>query len=271
MSVEGGVVLWDNPTPSSPRYCRPLKIFFEKETDELVQQVDYEIKAMIISLIPPQYMLQDGKSVHVSYDLHFTMADGKNCNVLTNTTSNQCFVCKEQNGNMNDLSIQRTTDQSTLDFGISPLHARLRSFELLFKVGQKIDVSMWKVPTKEVDLKITVEAKRKIIQTKFKEEMALIVEVSKPGGGTSNDGNTARRFFKAQKQSAAILEVDPRVVRRFAVMTAVLAYNEEIDDEAYAKETAELCVQLYGWFPMSSTVHKMLIGNKRKSGEWGNA
>ncbi|KAE8738444.1 hypothetical protein FOCC_FOCC016076 [Frankliniella occidentalis] len=240
-------------------------MLFEKETDELVQQVDNEIKAMINSLIPLQYMLRDGKSVHVPYDLHFTMADGKICNILTNTTSNQCFVCREQNGNMNDLSTQRTTDPSTLDFRISPLHARLRCFELLLKVGQKIDVSMWKVPTKEVDLKIIVEAKKKVIQERFKKEMALIVDVPKPGGGTSNDGNTARRSFKAHKQSADILDIDPRIVRRFAVITAVLAYNEEVDVEAYAqyaKETAELYVQLYDWYPMSPTVHKMLIHGK---------
>lgn len=29
-----GKVVWQNPTPSSPRYCRPIRIAYEKETAE---------------------------------------------------------------------------------------------------------------------------------------------------------------------------------------------------------------------------------------------
>ena len=37
---------------------------------------------------------------------------------------------------------------------------------------------------------------KKTIQERFRKEIGLLVDVPKPGGsGTTNDGNTARRFF----------------------------------------------------------------------------
>ncbi len=47
--------------------------------------------------------------------------------------------------------------------------------------------------------------------------MGLMVDLVKPGGsGTSNDGNTARRFFKNPALSASITGIDEDLIRRFA-------------------------------------------------------
>lgn len=50
---------------------------------------------------------------------------------------------------------------------------------------------------------------RKIkIQKQFCDKMGLIVDVPKPGYGSSNDGNTARRFFFNPKLSSEITGIN---------------------------------------------------------------
>lgn len=49
-----------------------------------------------------------------------------------------------------------------------------------------------------------VEERKKPIQNKFRQQMRLLVDVPKQGFGTSNDGNTARRFFESTELAAEI-------------------------------------------------------------------
>ena len=55
-------------------------------------------------------------------------------------------------------------------------------------------------PSKKILLSIV--AKR--IHRLFKKKVGLIIDVPKPGYGTTNDGNSARRFFSNPKLSAKI-------------------------------------------------------------------
>lgn len=49
-----------------------------------------------------------------------------------------------------------------------------------------------------------METRKKSIQDKFRDKLGLIVDSIKPGYGTTNDGNTARRFFNNPQISAEI-------------------------------------------------------------------
>ena len=49
-----------------------------------------------------------------------------------------------------------------------------------------------------------LEKQKKTIQTRFLNELSLRVDFSKQGCVTTNDGNTARRFFENQSKSAEI-------------------------------------------------------------------
>lgn len=49
-----------------------------------------------------------------------------------------------------------------------------------------------------------MESRKKKIQDEFLKQLALRVDFPKPGFGSSNDGNTARRFFENYKKSAEI-------------------------------------------------------------------
>jgi hypothetical protein len=82
------------------------------------------------------------------------------------------------------------------------------------------------------------------------------------GSGTSNDGNSARRFFADPTITARITGLDERLLRRFAIILQTITSAEMIDVNAYenfAQETAKLYVDVYGWYHMPPTLHKILI------------
>lgn len=82
------------------------------------------------------------------------------------------------------------------------------------------------------------------------------------GKGTTNDGNTARRFFRDYELTAKLTGFDVRLLKRFAVILQTMASGKQINVAAfalYARETAALYVQVYPWYYMPVTVHKILI------------
>jgi len=92
--------------------------------------------------------------------------------------------------------------------------------------------------------------------------MGLIVDQPKPGFGSTNDGNTTRRFFENSSTSASITGVDEDFIKRFHVILQVISCGHEIDlikFQDYALQTARNFVQLYPWFHMPTSVHKILI------------
>ena len=102
-----------------------------------------------------------------------------------------------------------------------------------------------------------------MFQQRFREELGLIVEKPKQGGyGSSNDGNTARRFFENCAISARITEVDEDLIQRFYIVCQVISCGYEIDVQKfkdYSIQTARKFVELYPWYYMPTSVHKILI------------
>nr|CAI5850437.1 unnamed protein product [Callosobruchus analis] len=83
--------------------------------------------------------------------------------------------------------------------------------------------------------------------------MGLSVDIRIAGLGNKNYGNTSRRFFLIPKlPPAPLLKV---ILETISSGHAIHA--KKFEDYGFA--TATLYVQLYGWHPMSLTLHKMLI------------
>lgn len=81
------------------------------------------------------------------------------------------------------------------------------------------------------------------------------------GKGTTNDGNTARCFFRRYKLSAEITGIDDRLLKNFAILLAAINSGEVIDVEAFRQfslQTAKLYVELYGWYYLPAHTHKLL-------------
>lgn len=255
-------IIWQNPKTSSPRYCRPVRLQFQKESVQLVKQEKTYVQQQIDNLNPTIAHFR-GSEISVNHILKMTMVDGKVCNALTETKSTQtCYICGAGPKLMNNINAiqNRDVDPVSLEFGISPLHARIRFMEWLLHVSYRLDVKKWRCGTLE---KHSLETRKHIIQQKFKSELGLLIDVPKAGGsGTSNDGNTARRFFNNSTQSADITGIDRNLIERCRVILTALSSGCDINInkyEEYAIETAKLYLKLYSWYYMPVTVHKVLL------------
>ena len=92
--------------------------------------------------------------------------------------------------------------------------------------------------------------------------MGLLVDKPKPGYGSTNDGNTARRFFYNPNLSSEITGVNKNLIIKFAIVLRVLASGRQINKEQFKElldETKRLYLDLYKWYYMPSSVHKILV------------
>ncbi|CAH0563012.1 unnamed protein product [Brassicogethes aeneus] len=249
------VVVWQNPSPSSPRYCRPIRIRFLHESVAVTNEEINYINHKINSLEATEF--QGTKTKHT---MLFTMVDGKVCNAATLTTSTmKCYICGATSKEFNDLSKTRDVKEESMHFGLSILHARIRFFENVLHLSYKLPVEKWQVRNQSE--KEIVKQRKQVIQERFRKEMGLIVDVPKANFGNTNDGNTSRRFFADHELSASITGIDVNLIFRLKIILEVLSSGLNINVpqfETYARETEELYVQFYKWHPMSPTLHKIL-------------
>lgn len=260
-SSENGTIMWQNPRPASPRFCRPIKIEFVRETVEVTKKVVSNIENQIKGLSPYEKTIE-GKQIKIFFKLALTMVDGKVCNSLTDTSSSQrCYLCLCTSKNFNDIDhvLKKEIVAKHLHFGISSLHAWIRFFECLLHLSYKLGLKKWQARGED---KKSVESKKKFIQKEFRSKLGLIVDEPKPGYGSTNDGNTARRFFQNSEISASITGLDEEIIKRFHTILQVLSCGQKINVEKfekYALDTARTFVALFPWYHMPTTVHKILI------------
>lgn len=104
--------------------------------------------------------------------------------------------------------------------------------------------------------------RKEAIQKEFKETCGLHIDIVKQGAGTTNDGNTARRFFRDFKTSARITGLNEDLIERFYVILQTIASGEHVNVSKFSQfcqETADNYVRLYPWYYMPSSVHKLLM------------
>lgn len=256
--VSGEDIVWTNPKPCSPSYCRPLMFRFVKESEAVVLEQKGKIEEEIKALLPTEY-----NTCKIHHALKMTMIDGKICTYLSAARSNAtCYLCLAKPTEMNRINsvTSKTIATELYEFGLSPLHARINSMECLLHISYRLVFKKWAAKGDE-HKKIMNETK-KTIQDRFKEELNLLIDIVKQGSGTTNDGNTARRFFQNPEKTAAITGLNEELVRRFAVILQAITSGEHVavsNFREYALETAKKYVELYDWYYMPSTVHKLLI------------
>ncbi|XP_026331961.1 uncharacterized protein LOC113239252 [Hyposmocoma kahamanoa] len=189
--------------------------------------------------------------MYVRHTLFPTMVDAKVCNAATGTTSTmRCYICGKTAKEFNDFKTTKTENPEALKFGLSTLHARIRLFETLLHIAYKMPIKKWQARGED-EKNIVKETKKRILK-----------DVPKAGFGNSNSGNTARRFFSDPETASEITGIDIGLIQKFKVILEAISSGHEIDETKFAnfaQETAELYVKLYGWHPMTPTLHKILI------------
>jgi len=169
-----GNVLWNNRTPQSIRFCRPLKLEFLKESKAVVIQENLHIQEKIKNLIPCKVILNDKQIIiYVKFSLYLTVIDGKVLNALTNTKSFQaCPICnatpKDFLMNKNFKCFQFVPILDNLKHGVSPLHSWIRFFEFVLHTGYKISVRKWRITSPEDKILVSERKKLKVRIRKHK-------------------------------------------------------------------------------------------------------
>ena len=144
-SKNPNLIIWKNPRPSSPRFCRPIKIQFLKETSQATINEVNIIQEEVKNLISLKIKI-GSKTISVNYQLCFTMVDGKVCNSMTNTTSAlRCFICQVTSKKFNNIDevFKSPIKEENLLFGISSLHAWIRFFERILHLSYKLTIKKW--------------------------------------------------------------------------------------------------------------------------------
>ena len=255
-------IIWQNTTPSSTRFCRPMKIEYCKETSEKSRMESEYWKGQIQQLTEISVPLT-GVTVTVAYRMQLTMVDGKAINAITDTSSQQrCALCGATPKVMNDLHhvTQLEVTSEHLQLGLSSLHLWIRLFECILHISYRLELRKWKIHKED---KERFNRRKENVKKNMWEKMNLHVDQPRVGGsGTSNDGNTARRAFSQEELFAEATGVHQGLIHRFAVILQTLASGYAVDIQRlqnYCTETAELYVEQYEWYPMPASLHKVLI------------
>lgn len=92
--------------------------------------------------------------------------------------------------------------------------------------------------------------------------MGLRISEPLPSGGNSNDGNTARKFFENPSKTAEITGLDEDIIRMFSNILRALSSKISVNAtayHAYAEQTRLRLTRLYPFYPLSPSVHRMLV------------
>ncbi|KAL4104318.1 hypothetical protein QTP88_019619 [Uroleucon formosanum] len=129
------VILWENPTPSSTRYCRPLKFLYAKETKEVTKTEVGRVENEIMELKSVELNINNSV-LCINYTMLMIMVDGKVINTLTESSSQLFYICKCNPTNMNDLdNIKRfVVNEDNVKYGMSSLHAWIKFLELVLHI-----------------------------------------------------------------------------------------------------------------------------------------
>lgn len=253
-------MIWENEAPSSTYYCRPIFFKFMKETSFNVgnekNSMDSEIENLTDTLTA------GGKTI--SHSLNLTMIDGKITSLLSGTSTQRCDICKAKPKEMNNLELIAAKEFNTdvYKYGLSSLHAWIRFMECILHISYRLEFKTW---ISSGENKKKMKAKKLQVQNGFKRETGLLIDVVKQGHGTSNDGNTARRFFANPTVTARITGVDENLIRQFSVLLETLSSGYAIDSQKFkefADQTIQIYIENYSWYYMPASVHKILVHGK---------
>nr|CAI5845266.1 unnamed protein product [Callosobruchus analis] len=155
--------------------------------------------------------------------------DGKTFNALTGASSSQaCNICKVSPKDINNLDkvLARASNVSEYKFGISILHAYLRCFEYVLHIAYNMDSKQWQA--RGDDAKNEVKERKRQIINSFHEKMGFIVDQPKQGGGYTNDGNTARKYFANPSLASEVTGLKENLIRRFANILVTISSGHNI-------------------------------------------
>lgn len=160
--THGNHIIWTNPCPQSYCTCRPIHIQYRKETSDLINSEKSYIESQIQDLNISFAYTSKNHLITASSNLTLCMIDGKVFKTITNTKSSlTCPICKVTAKHFNNLELvnSKPVDQSTLVYGLSPLHCWIRVLEFLLHLSYKKVVQNWRINKKTPEGKLVENRK----------------------------------------------------------------------------------------------------------------
>ncbi|OXA46867.1 hypothetical protein Fcan01_18208 [Folsomia candida] len=269
LTAANGTVIWNNSSPQSIRFCRPLHLQYIKESQEKILNEQKYVEDQIAVLDPIEVFVDLGKTITINFDLRFTVIDGKVLSAICGVKSSMCCpICEAKPSTFNSIeNIGKglfTPKPGRLNHGISPLHAWIRLLELCLHIAYRLDIQKWQA--RGPVLQASVKKRKEEIQQLLLKEMGLRVDFpNNTGSGTSNDGNTARRAFRNYEEFAKLTGLDVEFVRRLWVILVALTCQLPLNADKFGEycfNVVQYYLTLYQWFPMPASMHKILIHGK---------
>ena len=103
---------------------------------------------------------------------------------------------------------------------------------------------------------------KKGCKRKIKSEIHLLVDAPKNGMRYTNDGNTVRRFFNQSSLASSETGVSKVLIKGLQIILSTISSGYTINIEAfrrYLSETVKIYVELYPWYYMLRSRHKISI------------
>ena len=169
-----------------------------------------------------------------------------------------CHACLlSQNDFAENCFSQLEIPASILNLGIAPLHILLRSMEFCFYLA--ITLKVGKCTQKSPEFL----AQKKEFKQKFREELNLrLFEVDKDFG-SSNVGNSCRKFFKEAEKTSEILDLPVEIIEAFHGLNTIISTTHELSNLSEFKELSNFLLTMLTIEPFSQkqlipTVHRAL-------------
>ncbi|KAE8740253.1 hypothetical protein FOCC_FOCC014237 [Frankliniella occidentalis] len=245
--------IWVNSSPSSTQFCKALRLQMLMGSEETILEEELYISRQIQALRPSVVQSRTGVELMICHSLKLTMVDGKVRGYLTDTS----FSNGAKPSDMFCKFLQkRPINKDVLKYGLPVLHAQIRMLECVMNITYRLEIKKWSV---NVSL---YKARKEKTQNALREKLGILVDFVKVGSGSTNDGNTARTFFKNVELVSSVTEVDKGLFQRFADIQCVLSSGlpiNIIDFKEYCKATILRYERRYPWFYMPSSIHVILM------------
>lgn len=246
---------------------------YEKESEEVIIESYKKIIKDINTVKKYEYHIRTkGNNSFIlsgKDSIFFTcMYDGKSLTAITKylldketLATKDCHACGLKQSEFIESNKQKDCDipKSVLDLGLCTLHTLLRSMEYVFNLG--VRGSTGNVSMKS-EAFLDAKASKKI---DFESELCLKLFQVKIGGGTSNDGNLCRKFFKNAEKTADILELPLEIIQAFEDLNNIISNCKNIPDQKSFETISNFLLHMlttvepFNKSPLTPTVHRLLV------------
>lgn len=150
MASTTGKNMWINQTPQSVRFCRPIRVCYEKETEESFMREYERLEKEALWIHSHKFKNENGEVSKVKYKISKTLFDGKcvNC-ILGNKATSRCPVCGRTSGEFKDQSKDFSPiSEDHLKLGLGLLHVEIKCFEQCIHLAYKKKFQCWEIGEK---------------------------------------------------------------------------------------------------------------------------